>query len=96
MLFSYSGPLLYLFGWFLLWSLGQNVRFFGFGRAGFDSSGSALGSEFAEKRLDVTPPNALPEYQSIRDRGGPILRLPNQVWMVGERRMDRMLVGHFS
>ncbi|KAH7864464.1 hypothetical protein Vadar_029862 [Vaccinium darrowii] len=59
-------------------------------RAGSDSSGSALGSEFAEERLDVTPPNALPEYQSIRDRGGPILRLPNQVWMVGERRTDRI------
>ncbi|KAH7852776.1 hypothetical protein Vadar_029103 [Vaccinium darrowii] len=61
---------------------------------GSESSISGAGSEFAEERLDFPPPNALPEFPN-RVRSGPILRLPNRVWMAGERRMERLLVGHF-
>lgn len=61
---------------------------------GSESSVSGVGSEFAEERLDFPPPFVLPEFPN-RVRSGPILRLPNRVWMVGERRMERLLVGHF-
>ncbi|KAH7857169.1 hypothetical protein Vadar_009808 [Vaccinium darrowii] len=47
-----------------------------------------------EERLDIPPSSDLPAFPR-RVRSGPILRLPTRVWMAGERRMERMLVGHF-
>ncbi|KAH7845117.1 hypothetical protein Vadar_010107 [Vaccinium darrowii] len=62
---------------------------------GSDSSGSFFGSEFAEERIDFPPPLVLPPLPDNRGRSGSVLRLTNRVWIPGERRMERLLVGQF-
>ncbi|KAH7836927.1 hypothetical protein Vadar_007492 [Vaccinium darrowii] len=69
--------------------------FFDLEEVGSHSSGSFIGSEFTEERLDIHPPLVLPPLPENRDRSGSILRLSNCVWMLGERRMERLLVGQF-
>lgn len=62
---------------------------------GSESTGSFVGNEFGEERLNFHPPQVLLDFLDLYEKSCPNINMPFRLWAIRIDRMESLVVGQF-